>query len=175
MKAFFIAVCSAWILSLSALPASAQVLFSVSLDVPVSIDMENPDITGEKASGFIALVSLPFFLGFGYEKYEVTGFGGQTPITFDVQFFDLFVTIPVIGVVLGAGIGTGDLDTDPATNAFQEADLKQFFLSYGIDFGLFFDIHLAYHVISGEAVGNAGNSIESVDSKLWTVGIKVGF
>lgn len=92
-----------------------------------------------------------------------------------MQFFDLFVTIPVIGVVVGVGVGTGDLDTNPGTDAFQEADLKQFFLSYGIDFGPFFDIHVGYHVISGDAVGNAGNSTESVDAKMWTAGIKIGF
>lgn len=154
---------------------SAEVLFSISLDVPVSYDMENPDIANEDISGFKALVSLPFFLGIGYEAYEVTGLGGSTPIIYDVKFYDLFVTIPVIEVLIGAGVGKGQLDSDPATNAFEEADLKQFFLSYGISFGVFFDIHLAYHVISGEAVGTGSNSIESVDAKMWTAGIKVGF
>ena len=94
MRAFLIAVCSALILSVSAFPASAELLFSISLDVPVSYDMTNPDVAGEEASGFIAKVSLPFFFGIGYEDYQVTGTGGSTPITFDVQFYDLFVTIP---------------------------------------------------------------------------------
>lgn len=76
MKAFLVAVCSALILSLSAFSASGQALFSISLDVPISYDMENPEISDEDISGFKALVSLPFFLGFGYEKYEVTGLGG---------------------------------------------------------------------------------------------------
>jgi len=175
MRAFIIAACSALILSVTALPASAEVLFSVSLAVPVAYDLTNHDVSDEDISGFKVLVSLPFFLGFGYEKYDVTGLAGPTSITIDVEFYDLFVTIPVIEVVLGAGIGTGLLDTNPVSNSFEEADLKQFFISYGIDFGLFFDIHLAYHVISGEAAGLGANSNESLDAKMWTAGIKVGF
>ncbi|MEE8434331.1 MAG: hypothetical protein V3S64_06035 [bacterium] len=80
MRIFLIAVCSALILSVSALPVSAELLFSISLDVPVSYDMENPDISNEDISGVKVLVSLPFFLGIGYEDYEVTANAGSNQI-----------------------------------------------------------------------------------------------
>ncbi len=178
MKSLMIVVCAAVLLAFSAMTASAEVLFSVSVDVPVAYDFSSEELNEADPAGYKVLVSLPFFLGIGYEDYQVALKGGTvTPVdaTFDLTLYDLFFTIPVIDVMVGVGAGKGLLDTDPATNAFEEASMRQFFLAYGIEFGGFFDIHLAYHSIDGEANPTGGGTVVDLGSTMWTLGLKVGF
>ena len=164
--------------------ASAQ---SVSADIPIVYTFDEQALDDEKVSGIKLAVSLPFLLGFGLESYKVTGNfttvpGNFTtvPADFDYQvaFFDVFLDIPfpVANLVIGVGVGKGEIDIVPASDLFDDATLAQLFISLGIPFLVIFDVHVGYHVISGESdfQGPPAATL-NLDASMATIGIKVGF
>ena len=161
-------------------PVSAQILFSIAADIPVSYSFGNSDLGDESASGLLTKVTLPFGIGFGFESYEVTGTyqSTTTKFEFDVAMIDIFYGLPVpaLNVQVGVGLGTGKFETVAGSNTTEYEDpmLWQLFLSVGYPFAGIFDVHLGYYRIRGEAKAS-GLSTISLKSNMFTLGARIGF
>ena len=174
-------------------PAQAE-FFSVAVDVPVAFGFDDPlEANVKEVSGAKFSVSFPFLVGLGYENYDVTQTkSGIDPVTnavvankdfvSTITMVDIFFTlpIPVINIVLGLGRGKAKF-AGPNSQFLNNADLTQYYLSVGIPFAAILDLHVGYHVISGEAdpstlgVSQGITTKKIIDGNMTSIGLKLGF
>lgn len=180
MRKFLIPMLASFIFAITFKPASAQVLFSIAADIPVSYSFSNSNLSDESASGLLTKVTLPFGFGFGLESYEVTG-DFQSPTTefeFDVTMIDVFYALPVpaLNVQVGGGIGIGKFEvvSGGTTTEYDDPFLWQLFVSVGYPFAGIFDVHVGFYRIRGEAEAS-GLAKVSLDSNMFTLGARIGF
>ncbi|MEE8434332.1 MAG: hypothetical protein V3S64_06040 [bacterium] len=177
MRKILIPMLAVFFLAVTLKPASAQVLFSIAADVPVSYSFSNADLGDESASGLLTKVTLPFGLGFGFESYEVTGkYTATTNFEFDVAMIDIFygLPVPVLNVQVGVGVGIAKFELVGTSTNFDDPMLTQLFLSVGYPFAGIFDVHFGYYRIRGEAEAS-GISTISLNSNMFTLGARIGF
>lgn len=180
MRKFLIPMLASFIFAITFKPASAQVLFSIAADIPVSYAFSDSRLSDESASGLLTKVTLPFGIGFGLETYEVTGdFGSaSTNFEFDVAMIDIFYSlpVPVLNVQVGFGLGTGKFETTSgaATTEYDDPFLTQLFISLGYPFLGIFDVHLGFYRIRGEAEASGQTTI-SLNANMFTLGARIGF
>lgn len=156
----------------------SHALFSISADVPLSFTIDGD--AADSVSGFLVGVSLPFFVGFGFENYEATfkGAAGGTDVVLSNKIFDVFVDLPVPFVNIGIGLGAGTVAIDTGSvDIWDDASLTQFFVTVGIPIVILFDVHVGYHVLSGTASAKSGTGAADleIDAVMISLGAKVGF
>jgi hypothetical protein len=182
MKKAWVAMGAGMALLLAQGVARADV-FSVTADIPMQLTLKfDGDKVGNSVSGYIVGVSLPFLVGFGYENYTASLDKKDVPVKTDykVQFFDVFLNlpIPVVNIVLGAGLGTAQFDPDdllgPGTK-IKDANLTQYLVSVGIPIAVLFDVHLGYRTFSGTHDTKPGSGSFDTKGQLISLGAKVGF
>lgn len=180
MRKFLIPMLASFIFAITFKPASAQVLFSIAADIPVSYSFSNSDLSDESASGLLTKVTLPFGIGFGLETYEVTGNfqSTTTNFEFDVAMIDIFygLPVPVLNVQVGFGLGVAKFETKTGvtTTEYDDPFLWQVFVSVGYPFAGIFDVHVGFYRIRGEAEAS-GLAKVSLDSNMFTLGARIGF
>ena len=192
MKKLIIGSLAVFALFWASSPAQAE-FFSVAVDAPVAFSFDDAstvkDVSGSKIS-----VSFPFLIGLGYENYDVTQtLSGIDPITTSpttgnfvstITMLDVFFTLPIpfINIVLGLGSGTAKFE-GPNSQFYKTANLSQYYVSVGIPFAAILDLHVGYHVISGEAEstspvaigGNPAVLNRKMDGNMTSIGLKLGF
>ena len=187
MKKLIVGSLAVFVLFWASSPAQAD-FFSVAVDSPVAFSFDDAstvkDVSGAKFS-----VSFPFLVGLAYEKYDVTQTQSglnllSQPVTEDfvstISMVDIFFTLPIpfVNIVLGLGSGTAKFE-GPNSQFYKNADLTQYFVSVGIPFAAILDIHVGYHVISGEAestsLTNPAVVNKKMDGNMTSIGLKLGF
>ena len=178
MRKILIPMLAAFVFAITVKPASAQLLFSLAADIPVSYTFGASDLGDESASGLLTKVTLPLGFGFGFESYEVTG--KYTPTSsnfeFDVAMIDIFIglPVPVLNVQVGFGVGIAKFELVGTSFNFDDPMLTQLFASVGYPFAGIFDVHLGYYRIRGEAKASGVSTI-SLNSNMFTLGARIGF
>lgn len=184
MKKTWVAVAAGVALLLGQGIARADV-FSVTLDVPLQLNLKlDSTKVDNSVSGFIAGVSLPFLVGFGYENYTAAlnkkDLGGVKAADYKVQMFDIFLNlpIPVVNIAIGGGLGTGQFNPDdfpgPGVKV-KDAALSQYFVSLGYPILPLLDVHLGYRVFSGSHDIKPGGGSADAKGNLLSIGAKLGF
>jgi len=154
-------------------PRAQAVYFSV--DVPVAAHFEVEDFSADldSLSGYkLGLGNLIGWFGVGYESYK----GDFKPSQFseavelDYTFTNLLLDLPIPLMNLTLGYGVGEIVAEDGKPSW---DATQQFINLGIPIGAVFDVHLGYHVISGDS----NNKPDTGDAKATTttVGVRVGF
>jgi hypothetical protein len=141
--------------------------WSLSVDVPTQFVFDSKYVdttknaqwvnsTSHDLDGFKVALKTPFFLGVGYEYYNVKGMLNSGGTLYNTragfQFYDVFVNLPikVLNVSLGYGQGTAmfaiNSSTAPTANP---AHAQQGFVVLGIPLGRL-DLHVGYHWVQVE-------------------------
>lgn len=179
MNKWIVAALTALIVTFSA--SNAFALISVSLDVPVKFDFK--DTTGIKetpVSGMLLKVSLPIFLGLGYDSYTVKpkATDGSEIGNYKVSMYNIYFDLPVpkINISAGVGIGKGDLTPPAGTKSYDPAVLTQYFLSVGYPFLAVLDVHLGMYSMKGKMKPKSSLMTEAdMTATMYTLGARVGF
>ena len=179
MRKFLVPMLAVLFFAVTFKPASAQLLFSIAADIPVSYSFSDSNLSNESASGLLTKVTLPFGLGFGFESYEVTGnYASTNTFEFDVAMIDIFfgLPVPVLNVQVGFGVGIAKFETalNGVTTEYDDPVLTQLFASLGYPFLGIFDVHLGYYRIRGEAKASGVSTI-GLNSNMFTLGARIGF
>ncbi len=175
-KSLIVLLLSLLLLGLTSAPASAEILFSISADIPVSYKFSNGNFSDAKASGLLTKIRLPIGIGLGLESYSVEArYLSTFDAELDVTMVDFFynVPLPVVAVVVGGGIGTGKFELVGQTANYDDPTFWQLFASVGYNIAVF-DFHVGYYMVRGELSGS-GLASEDLDANMFTIGAKIGF
>lgn len=177
MRKFLFIMLSATFLAVAAKPASAEILFSISADIPAVYSFSDSKLSDESASGLLTKIRLPLGIGFGMESYTVKGkYASTTSFEYDVTMIDIFYGLPVPAVSVNVGIGFGAAKFELVGSGlnFDDPFVRQFFVSVGLPLAVIFDVHVGYYITRAKASASGISDI-SLDSNMFTIGAKIGF
>ncbi|MDT8446953.1 MAG: hypothetical protein RRB13_08695 [bacterium] len=168
-----------------AAPASADMM-GVYADIPLSHSLNGTQSDGSTIesdgapSGYMLGLTLPFFMGLGYEAYN-TGIKDDliSDIQLETKMYNLFLDIPfpMLNLVVGVGAGKHNITCTGCEGAFNEGNASQTFVNLGwpVVLGLF-DVHLGYHMVKGKIAYSADTSQEiDTQGTVTSLGVKFGF
>lgn len=161
-----------------AAPAHADMM-GVSLDVPVSHSFTDKDLSSDGApSGFMVGVTLPFFMGLGYEDYKTPIESTGSSIDLTTKMYNVFLDLPfpMLNLVVGAGVGKTNLDCDICSDFFEEGNASEIYGSLGfpIVFGVF-DVHVGYRQVSAKVKDSTTGEDYDASGNVTSLGVKFGF
>ncbi|OGG93048.1 MAG: hypothetical protein A2527_14015 [Candidatus Lambdaproteobacteria bacterium RIFOXYD2_FULL_50_16] len=160
-------------------PAQAE-FFSIGVDAPVAFAFNDSDThkTDGMPSGYMLSAKLPILVGFGVENYSVP-MQADFDLSVDVNFYDLFYTLPIPFINLTFGYGFGSLEYkctyQNICDSFDKANASQAIGQIGIPIALLFDLHVGYRKINATLKENQTGTSTDWAATATSVGISFGF
>ena len=152
--------------------ATSAQAFGVYADLPLNYTLKdcNNDCSYMPA-GIKGGVVLPGNLVLGAENYKLKFKNSATSVTFNFADVAYLLPIPVVNLMVGAGLGNAKIDT--GVNSYADFG-TQLWASLGFPVVPTLDLHLGYHEVKAKVDMGAGNTV-NLGGRMLSLGVLLNF